>query len=111
MKVAIVGSRSLTIDNLEQYLPQNTTELISGGARGIDACARRYALTQHLPITEFLPDYRRYGRGAPIRRNRQIVACAEHVVIIWDGHSPGTRFVIAECRRLGKPFTLYVKSP
>ena len=34
MKVAIVGSRNLHVENLEKYLPKNTTEIVSGGARG-----------------------------------------------------------------------------
>ena len=36
MKVAVVGSRNLTINNLGDYLPKDTTEIVSGGARGID---------------------------------------------------------------------------
>ena len=43
MKVAVIGSRGLTITNLGDYLPRNTTEIISGGAKGVDACARDYA--------------------------------------------------------------------
>lgn len=27
MKVGVIGSRGLTVDNLEQYLPENTTEI------------------------------------------------------------------------------------
>ena len=40
MKVAVIGSRGLKVDNLEKDLPEKTTEIISGGARGVDACAR-----------------------------------------------------------------------
>lgn len=32
MKIAIVGSRSITVNNLGDYLPENTTEIVSGGA-------------------------------------------------------------------------------
>ena len=31
MKVAVVGSRGLSISNLEAYLPEDTTEIVSGG--------------------------------------------------------------------------------
>ena len=31
MKVAVVGSRNLTINNLGDYLPKDTTEIVSGG--------------------------------------------------------------------------------
>ena len=43
MKVAVVGSRVLWVEKLGDYLPEETEELISGGAQGIDACARSYA--------------------------------------------------------------------
>ena len=69
MKVAIVGSRTLKIQNLEDYLPQGVTEIVSGGAKGIDTSAQEYAHQKGLKLTELLPEYRRYGRGAPSRRN------------------------------------------
>ena len=43
MKVAVIGSRNLIINNLENYLPIDTTEIVSGGAAGIDNCANDYA--------------------------------------------------------------------
>lgn len=32
MKIAVIGSRTLTVRNLEKYIPKDTTEIISGGA-------------------------------------------------------------------------------
>lgn len=57
MKVAIIGSRSLTITNLEDYIPENTVEIISGGAKGVDSCAKDFALKNSFKYTEFLPKY------------------------------------------------------
>ena len=57
MKVAVIGSRGLTIDNLEKYLPRETTEIISGGAKGIDTCAREYAVSHGIKLTELLSEY------------------------------------------------------
>lgn len=53
MKIAIIGSRNLIVTNLQQYLPKDTTEIVSGGARGIDACASEYACGKGLILTEF----------------------------------------------------------
>lgn len=44
MKIAIVGSRNIIIDNLQDYLPENLTEFVSGGAKGVDMCAKEYAI-------------------------------------------------------------------
>ena len=57
MKVAVIGSRGLHINNIESYLPKETTELVSGGAKGIDSCIQLYADKNRIPIKVFLPEY------------------------------------------------------
>lgn len=104
MKLAIVGSRGCMIENLEEYLPDGVTEILSGGAKGIDTCAKRYAIEHEIPLTEYLPQYHRYGRAAPIKRNDTIVEQAEFVLIFWDGRSKGTNYVIQQCKKKNKPF-------
>ncbi len=108
MKVAVIGSRGLQVEDLSRYLPHGTSEIVSGGAKGIDTCARQYALAHGLALKEFLPDYRRYGRGAPLKRNRELVDYADRVVALWDGVSSGTRFVITYCQECGKPVDVFV---
>lgn len=98
MKVAIIGSRGLAVNNLEKYLPKDTKEIISGGAQGIDACAREYAVANNIKLTEFLPDYKQYGKCAPLKRNITIIENADIVLAFWDGVSRGTAFVIKNCR-------------
>lgn len=107
MKVAVVGSRNLQIVDLEKYLPEGTTEIISGGAVGIDSSAKEYALNHGIPLTEFLPDYRRYGRAAPLKRNISIIESADLVLAFWDGASRGTGFVIKNCKRMGVPVKVF----
>ena len=102
MKVAIIGSRSITDYDLTPHSPPETTEILSGGARGVDTLARLWALAHSLPCTELRPDYPRYGRSAPLKRNILLVQSADLVLAIWDGASRGTAFTIAECQRQGK---------
>ncbi len=103
MRVAVVGSRSLTVPNLEDYLPPETTEIVSGGAKGVDQCAKEYALQHRLKYTEFPPDYARYQRAAPIKRNDEIIRYAELVLIFWDGKSNGSARTIRRCGELNVP--------
>lgn len=103
MKVAVIGSRTLTIDNIGDFIPSIATEIVSGGAKGIDQSAREYAHKNCIELTEFLPDYRRYGRSAPLKRNLQIIEYADFVVAFWDQESKGTKFVIEKCKDVGKP--------
>lgn len=102
MKVAIIGSRGINIDNLGDYLPEGTDEIVSGGAKGVDTCAREYANNHGIKLTEFLPQYKLYGRGAPLKRNLQIIEYADTVLAFWDGESKGTAFVIENCKKLSK---------
>ncbi len=108
MKVAIIGSRDLNIENLGEYLPQNTDEIVSGGARGVDICAREYASAHGIPLKEFLPEYKKYSRFAPIKRNIDIVDYADTVIAFWNGSSRGTKFVIDYCRRTGKELRIVI---
>ena len=107
MKVAVIGSRGLRVDHLEDYLPEGVTEIVSGGARGIDTCAKNYALEHDLKLTEFLPEYSRYGRGAPLRRNITIIEYADLVLAFWDGKSSGTKFVIDNCKKRNIPVEVH----
>ena len=102
MKVAVIGSRNLRVENLEAYLPRNCTEIVSGGAKGIDQSAAKFAKTHEIKLTEFLPQYSIYGKAAPIIRNRQIVDYADCVFAFWDGKSTGTRWVISYCEKKRK---------
>ena len=110
MKVAIVGSRGLLVENLEDYLPSGVTEIVSGGAIGIDTCARQYAQTHGIALKEFLPDYQAYGKRAPLIRNLQIIAYADVVIAFWDRHSRGTKYVIDHAKQCGKKLIVYCPS-
>ncbi len=107
MKVAVIGSRGLIVNDLEKYLPENVTEIVSGGARGVDSSAKAYALSHGLKLTEFLPEYDKYGRSAPLKRNIKIIEYADLVMAFWDGQSHGTKFVIESCKKMNKPVRIF----
>ncbi len=108
MKVAVIGSRGLTVSDLGRYLPETTTEIVSGGAKGVDTSAREYALSHGIKLTEFLPEYTRFGRSAPLKRNITIIEYSDIVLAFWDGKSRGTKFVIDNCRKLGVEVRVYI---
>ena len=102
MKIAVVGSRDLLVTEIGRYLSDGD-EIVSGGAVGVDTCAAEYAKKQGIKITVFLPQYARYGRAAPIVRNKEIVDYADRIVVFWDGKSKGTQSVIQYAEKRGKP--------
>lgn len=108
MKIAIIGSRGLTIEDLCEYIPKGVTEIVSGGAAGVDACAKKYALEKGISYTEFLPEYEKYKKGAPLKRNLQIIDYADAVIAFWDGKSRGTKFVIDKCKEKNKEIKVII---
>ena len=51
---------------------------------------------------EFLPDYERYGRGAPLQRNTLIVQNANWVLAFVTASSRGTWDTIRKAEAAGK---------
>lgn len=107
MIVAVVGSRSLVVKDMQKYLPDGVTEIVSGGADGVDTCAKEYAQKHNIRLTEFVPEYNLYGRAAPLKRNMKIIGYSDVIIALWDGQSKGTEHVIRNCRKIGKPIIVY----
>lgn len=111
MKIAIVGSRNLTINNLEMFVPDGVCEIVSGGAKGIDTCAENYAKSHGIKFTVFLPEYQKFGKKfAPIKRNIDIIEYCDSVIAFWDGASKGTKFVIDHCKRTNKNIIVHIEA-
>ena len=108
MRVAVIGSRGIQIEDLGAYLPEETSMIVSGGAKGVDSCAKKYAISHRIKLLEFLPEYERYGRAAPLKRNDCILENADYAVIFWDGKSKGTKYVIEQCVKREKAFELHL---
>ena len=49
MKIAIVGSRTITPPSLESYVSKQD-EIVSGGAKGVDSCAAKSATKKDNPF-------------------------------------------------------------
>ena len=108
MKLAVIGSRGIIVEDIERYLPDGIDEIVSGGARGADLCAKEYAKKNDIKYTEFLPDYNRYGRAAPIKRNDEIINYADEIIAFWDGASKGTQYTVKRAQKLGKKVTVII---
>jgi len=108
MTVAIIGSRNITNIKIENYLPTDISLIVSGGAKGIDTLAEKYADKNDIPKLIFLPDYKKHGKIAPLIRNRQIVDNADIVIAFWNGFSSGTKFTIDYAKKCGKKIVVYL---
>ncbi len=103
MKLLIAGSRGITDFDLSAHIPPETTVIISGGAKGVDTLAEKYADEHGYDKIIIKPDYNTYGRGAPLRRNEEMVELADMVLVIWDGQSRGTKYTANYAKKKNKP--------
>ena len=108
MKLLIAGSRGITDFDLAPYIPDGTDTIISGGAKGIDTLAEQYAEQNGLKKMIIKPEYEKYGRAAPIKRNENMVELANTVLVIWDGKSKGTKSTIDFAKKQNKEITVII---
>ena len=124
MKLGITGSRSITeFEFIPYFRMQNKdfrafcrrhglgrrkiTEVITGGARGIDTLAFQAAEALGIRNLQFLPDRAKF-RGKMIlkafqARNEQIVDCCDVLLAVWNGKSRGTKNTLTYARKVNKP--------
>ncbi|MDE7421454.1 MAG: DUF2493 domain-containing protein [Muribaculaceae bacterium] len=105
-RLAIVGSRNCPPIDITPFLPFVPETIVSGGALGADTYAREYAVKHNIPIVEFLPDYKKYGKSAPIIRNMQIVDNCDFLLAFWNGTSRGTKFTTDYADKRGVPYKI-----
>jgi len=67
-----------------------------------DIKAVEYAINNNIELIEYLPDYKRYGRGAPLVRNSDIIKNSDFVLALWDGKSRGTKDSPNKARKMNK---------
>lgn len=105
MKTIIAGSRTIT--DFKQVLAAvsdsgfEITEVVSGGAPGVDLIAEQFAYSKQITLKRFPADWNRMGRSAGIIRNLRMAHYAEALIAVWDGKSKGTAHMIKSAADLG----------
>ncbi len=102
MILMIAGSRNINNIDLSKYTSKDTTHIISGVAKGVDTLAEQYADKYRISKTILRPRYDLYKKGAPLKRNNEMVDICDKVIVFWDGKSKGTKHTIDYARKTGK---------
>jgi len=114
MKIGIIGSRLFNdydkfLDILRLFSISCSDEIISGGARGADSLAERYAEYYGIPIKVFKADWNKYGKRAGFLRNTDIVKESDMIIAFWDGQSRGTKDSLDKAKLFKKStFIVYI---
>ena len=105
-KIIVAGSRSFNdYHKMEEVLSETVSpncEIVSGGARGADTLAKKYALEHNIPYKEFPADWNAFGNSAGIIRNKQMSEYGDALVSFWDGESKGSKNMIENMKKLNK---------
>lgn len=104
MVIGVIGSRGfndyeLLSKTLKEY---NPVLIVSGGAKGADMLAEKWASENKIETLIFLPDWSKGKSGAAIR-NIKIVESSEMLIAFWDGTSKGTKMTINIAKKANIP--------
>ena len=114
--IGVVGSRTF-IDYdflrkvINKYLRVKQIDkpivIVSGGAKGADQLAAKYAIEKNFELVEHKPDWDSYGKSAGFKRNTVIVNYSDVIIAFWDGESRGTKDTISKGKEKGIPVYIF----
>lgn len=110
-RTIIAGSRIFTDINVvwkaTANCPIEITEVVAGGARGIDTLAIEWAKHNNIQFRIFKADWDKYGKSAGPIRNIEMAKNADALLAIWDGSSRGTEHMIQVAKKKGLKVYVY----
>jgi hypothetical protein len=94
MRTIIAGSRTISdVAELELAIKNSgfvITEVISGGAQGVDSLGIAWANANALPLTIVMAEWDVHGKAAGPIRNAEMAEIADALILVWDGLSRGS---------------------
>lgn len=79
------------------------TEVVSGGAYGVDSAGERWAKDNGKPCQVFYAQWNKHRKAAGVMRNTVMSEYADALIAIRGNNSRGTTDMINKMKRLGKP--------
>ena len=108
MKLIIAGGRTQRISDRDRCLldvideEHKVTEVVSGGARGVDRDGEQWATKRGIPVKRFpvsFEDWRKLGLKAGPLRNARMAAYAD-ALAVFPGNN-GTSSMVREAKKRG----------
>lgn len=104
MRVIIAGTRTIrSLPLVRRAIEESgfdVTEVVSGGARGVDGIGEVWARIRKVPTKVFPADWSQGKKAGPLR-NEQMAAYADALVAVWNGKSRGTADMIERAKAHG----------
>lgn len=104
VKTIIAGSRTITDKALvEQAVMESgfhITEVVSGGAKGVDRLGIRWANQHNVPYVILFASWTEHGNSAGPIRNKEMAEYAEALILVWDGKSKGSQSMLDIAKKM-----------
>jgi len=104
VKYIIAGGRNYALSNEDtdrlDRIKGEMTEVVTGGAKGADSDGEVWAELEGVPVRRFPAEWKRYGRGAGIVRNREMVEYADAAVVFPGGRGTESLYELARKAKL-----------
>ena len=68
--------------------------IVCGCAYGADLLGEKYAKEKDYIVHYYPANWKLYGKGAGMIRNKEMAENAEALIVFWDGESKGTKNMI-----------------
>lgn len=112
MRTIIAGSRTI-IDPLEvekaiKDSGFEITEVICGGAQGVDSLGAAWANAHAIPCTFFMAQWEAHGKAAGPIRNNEMAESADALLLIYDGKSRGSADMLMKAHAKGLKIHLHL---
>jgi hypothetical protein len=115
MKVIIAGPRDYfvygsVVDAVKKVTTSSgitISEIVSGGAKGVDSLGEQYAREHNIILKVFPADWDTHGKSAGPKRNGQMAAYADVLIALWNYKSIGTKNMIDQAKAAGLRVFIY----
>lgn len=107
MRTIIAGSREgFSLADVHRAIEKSgfqdeITEVVSGGARGVDRLGEGWGKARGLPVRQFIPDWEKHKKGAAHVRNQEMADYASALILVWDGVSTGSADMLQRAQKAG----------
>lgn len=108
--VLICGSRGINQLNISRYIKNidKIQKIVHGGCRGVDSIADSWAKANDIETIVYKPNYKVYGKRAPLIRDEEMVEFADVTIAFWNGKSRGTKYTFDFAKKLGRKVIVHL---
>lgn len=109
MKIAIVGSKCEEAYCMGRFIPEDVTEIVAYGTKGVSPVAKEYALLHNIKFTEFIPQQKKLLKKVDYDKINSFVDYFDEVIEFGDKRSRDVEYIMNRSHKCFKHIIFVVK--